>query len=242
MKGETKVVVSKEKELMQNLRKHCENVEKEKEKREEEKRKEVERQKEEKQKQVKYIVEKWLYKKFGYGKKPWRAVEGRKKKLRPIPFYEYECDIKWTDISKDLMIEILQDLGFIRYTSLNGSGITLTVSEHKKGEKLTWAQEKIRKLNHDYSLYMSDQKRFAQFLFKEMLVELANYDIEKTEVGEGYTLFKDYKFGETMGQKPRVFYGRQSWYKFIKRLFRENGIEECFVDEKYIGIRVFNTK
>lgn len=224
MKSEPKVVVSKEKELMQNLREHCKNVELEK------------------REKVKEILENWLNRKFGYGKKPWRAVEGRKKKIRPIPFHEYECDIEWTGISEDFMIKVIQDLGFIKYTSLNGSGITLAIPEHKKGEKLTWAQEKIKRLNHDYSLYVSDEKRFAQFLFKEMLVELSNYNTDKTEVDEGYTLFRDYKFGETMGQKPKVWLGKFKWHKFIKKLFRENGIEEYFVFDEYIGIRVWKTK
>lgn len=220
MKSEPKVVVSKEKELMQNLREHCKNVELEK------------------REKVKEILENWLNKKFGYGKKPWRAVEGRKKKLRPIPFHEYECDIKWTDISKDLMIEMIEDLGFRVYTSLNGYGITLAIPEWKKGEKPTWAQEKIKRLNHDYSIYVADEKKLAQFIFKEMLVELYNYDINKTEVGDGYTLFRNYKFGETIGQKPKEWFGKQKWYKFMKKLFRENGIEEYYEAGKYLGILV----
>lgn len=241
MKSEPKVVVSKEKELMQNLREHCQNVPVEKEKREEEKRLELQREKEKKKKQVKDILENWLNKKFGYGKKPWRAVEGRKKKLRPIPFHEYECDIKWTDISKDLMIEMIEDLGFRVYTSLNGYGITLAIPEWKKVEKPTWAQEKIKSLNHDYSMYVDDEKKLAQFIFKETLLELSNYDIDKTEVCDGYTFFRDYVFGETMGVNPTLFISRKC-YKFIKRLYRENKIEEYFADSKYIGIRVFETK
>lgn len=224
MKSEPKVVVSKEKELMQNLREHCKNVEL------------LKREK------VKEILENWLNKKFGYGKKPWRAVEGRKKKLRPIPFKEYDCNIKWTGITEDFMTEVIQSLGFVTYPSLNGNGITLAIPQHKKGEKLTWAQEKIKRLNHDYSLYVSDEKRFAQFLFKEMLVELANYDIEKTEVCDKYILFRDYKFGETMGQKPIVFWGRPKWHKFLERLLRENGIEEYNIFDKYIGICVLKIK
>lgn len=217
-------VVIKEKELMQNLREYCKNVELEK------------------REKVKKILENWLNKKFGYGKKPWRAVEGRKKKLRPIPFHEYECDIKWIGISEDFMIKVIEELGFIKYTSLNGKGITLAIPAHKKGEKLTWAQEKIKRLNHDYSIYVSDEKRFAKFIFKEMLAELSNYDIDKIEVYEDYLLFRDYKFGETIRQKPIEFWGKPKWPQFWGKFCKENGIEEYRIFDKYIGIRVFKTK
>lgn len=237
---EPKLVIEK-KEPIQVLREHCKNVVQEKENREEAKRQEAQREKEKKQKEVKDILENWLNKKFGYGKKPWRAVVGSKKKPRPIPFNEYDCDIKWTGIPKNLMIEIIEDLGFIRYTSLNGSGIILAIPEYKKGEKPTWAQEKIRRLNHDYSMYAEDEKKLAQFIFKEILLELSNYDIDKTEVCEGYILFRNYEFGETMGLKSKVYISRKC-YKFIRRFYKENNMEQYFVDGQYLGIRVFETE
>lgn len=234
-------LVREEKEPMQILREHCKNVVRQKVQREEEKRQEAQREKEKKKKEVQAILENWLNKKFGYGKKPWRAVEGMKKRVRPIPFYEWECSKKWTEISKESMIEIVKELGFKVYTSLNGDGINLSIPELKNGEKLTWAQEKIKRLNHDYSMYADDEKKLAQFIFKEILLELSNYDIDKTEVCDGYTLFRDYEFGETMGLKTKLHISRKC-YKFIKRLYRENKMEEYYVDGNYLGVRVFKTE
>lgn len=234
-------LASGKREPIQVLREHCKNVVHEKKKREEENRKKEQAEREKKQKEVQSIVENWLNKKFGYGKKPWRAIEGQKKKIKPIPFYEYECDIKWTDIPIDLMIETIETLGFIVYPSLNAKGITLAIQKWERGEKPTWAQERIKKLNYDYSLYAEDEKKLAQFLFKQMLLELADYDIDKTEVCDGYTLFRNYTYGETRGIKSKLNISPKC-YKFIKRLYIENKIEEYFVNGKYIGLRVFFTE
>lgn len=222
---DSKVVVEEEKDFMKDVRKKCEDV------------------RQQYEKEVKEIIEDWLYKKFGYGKKPWRAIEGKKKIVRPIPFFEFECKKAWPNISKRLMNKVIEDLGFIIYPSFYGyeTGIVLTIPEWKKGKKLTWAQEKIKKLNHDYSMYVDDEKRLAQFLFKEILLELSNYDTEKTEVHEDYTLFRNYYFGETMGQKSRVEISQQC-NKFIKRLEKKNNMEAYYENDKYIGIRVFEDK
>ncbi|MCI8345008.1 MAG: hypothetical protein HFJ42_03420 [Clostridia bacterium] len=203
------------KNRIQDLRKECEN-------------------------QVKAILECWLNTKFGYEKKPWRAVEGRKR-LRPIPLYLYECNKEWPEnMTPDFIRKSIIKLGFIIYPSLNGKGITLVIPEWKEGEKLTWAQEKIRTLNHDYSRYVEDEKRRAQSIFKQLLEELSNYDTTKVIVGDGCIIFKGYKFG-AMGIEPRVTISREC-YKFIRRLYKEHNMEEYFDNEKYIGLRVFDTK
>lgn len=203
------------KNRIQDLRKECEN-------------------------QVKAILERWLNTKFGYEKKPWRAVEGRKR-LRPIPLYLYECNKEWPEnMTPDFIRKSIIKLGFIIYPSLNGKGITLVIPEWKEGEKLTWAQEKIRTLNHDYSRYVEDEKRRAQSIFKQLLEELSNYDTTKVIVGDGCIIFKGYKFG-AMGIEPRVTISREC-YKFIRRLYKEHNMEEYFDNEKYIGLRVFDTK
>lgn len=195
----------------------------------------------ERENQVKDILECWLNKKFGYGKKPWRAVEGTKG-IKPIPLYLYECNKEWPEnMTPDFIRKSIKKLGFIIYPSLNGKGITLVIPKWKEGQKLTWAQEKIRTLNHDYSIYVEAEKRTAQLLFKQLLVELSNYDTTKIIVDDNYAIFKDYRFGETMGMKDKVSISREC-YKFIQRLFKENKMEEYYVDEKYIGLRVFDTK
>lgn len=191
--------------------------------------------------QVKAILECWLNQKFGYGNKPWRAVEGRKR-LRPIPIYLYECNKEWPkNMTPDFIRKSIIKLGFTIYPSLNGKGINLAIPEWKEGEKLTWAQKKIRTLNHDYSIYVEEEKRRAELLFNQLLEELSNYDTTKVIVGDGYTIFKGYKFGETAGINSEITISREC-YKFIKRHYKEHNIEEYFEDKEYIGLRLFDTQ
>jgi len=101
------------------LREHCNNVRQKKENEGEKER--IQRREE----VVKQILEYWLNKTFGYGNKPWRAIEG-KKKLRPIPIKLYYCNKEWpNDVSKDFIIKVIKSLGFTVKNSLNGTKMSM---------------------------------------------------------------------------------------------------------------------
>lgn len=198
---------------IQDLREHCNNL------------------KQQREEIVKDILEKWLDKKFGYGKKPWRQIIGRRKTIRPVPLHPYECDMTWPNISDDLIIKIIEGLGFVKYTSLNGIGINLAIPECKKGEELTWAQMKIRKLNNDYSVYVAEQKELAKQYFAQILSELCEYSPNLTRTCDAYTIFQNYKFKETVSPQCA---------KFIRRYFAKNRIQARRFSNEDSEIIVFN--
>lgn len=199
-----------EKKTMEDLREYCNIV------------------KTERKEEIKEDLEAWLNKKFGYGLKPWRAIIG-KKVVKPIPLNLYEVDREWPNVTKEFIKKTIEDLGFIVFESLNGTGLVLAVTKCKKGQKLTWAQNKIRQLNHDYSQYVANEKVKAQKYFDKIISDFCNFESSKPLLGDGYILFENYKSGITISPKCK---------KFINRLLRENKMEECFENGKYLGIRV----
>lgn len=203
-----------EKKTMQDLREYCNTVQAER------------------KEEIKEVLESWLNKKFGYGLKPWRAIMG-KKVLRPIPLKLYELDRIFTNVTKEVIKKTIEDLGFMVFESLNGAGFVLAIPKCKKGQKLTWAQKKIRQLNHDYSKYVANEKVKAQKYFDKVISDLCNCELRKPLLGDGYILFEGYKSGINVSPKCK---------KFINRLLRENKMEECFANGRYLGIRVSTTE
>lgn len=169
---------------------------------------------------------------FIEGHAPWRAVIGNKR-CRPIPIHRdvlrlpNPCpSMKWPNLSEDLIRKELEDLGFV----LTKDKIRLLVPPCEDGQKLTFAQEWVKKINHSYSRYCFEEKKKAKELYPKLISQLHSTPAEKVMTCTGYTLFCDFKFDEPpMSQKCA---------NHLTTLIARDGIEHYYEDGKYKGIRL----
>ena len=204
-----------------DLRKFCENL------------------KDERIKEVKSTLEKYFEAQFlSSTPRPWRAITG-KKKCKPVPihrtiwFNDPKSDYfyQWPNISKEMIHQELKNLGFNVIVYENGN-ILLTIDPLEKGKKLTFAQEWLKKINHNYSMYCDGEIRYAKELYSQFIELLLLTPKEKIEIYEEYTLFRDFKTNECISRKCA---------KHLKKMLEAEGIEEVYdKNRKYIGVKVFN--
>lgn len=169
---------------------------------------------------------------FIEGHKPWKAVIGNKK-CKPIPIYRdfYSSDttsfcnkFKWPNLSEDLIRKGLEDLGFV----ITENRISLTVPACVKGEKLTFAQKWVRKINYSYSMYCANEKQKAIEIYEELISKLYSTSAMNIITCEGYTLF--YVKSETKISAKCS--------KYLRALMARDGIEEYYENDAYKGIKV----
>ena len=174
---------------------------------------------------------------------PWRAVIGNKK-CKPIPIYRnfefYDknlnpfmysgyssSDVKfvWPNMSEHLIRKLLSDLGFV----VKWDNISISVPPLKNGQKLTYAQEWVKRINHAYSVYCAHEKNCAKELYEELISDLMNTPQKNIKTCEEYTVFCGYKFEKEVN--PVVA-------KYLRRFMSRDGIHECFENFEYKGIMV----
>lgn len=194
--------------------------------------------------EVKIVLECWLAD-FIKDNRPWRAVIGNKK-CKFIPMYRYFSyerirnlrDEKkfysryFPDLPNEEIKEIIEGLGFVvfesRYYNTEGH-FCIAVPAYEKGKPLTFAQEYVRKINHNYSLYIAGERKRAREIFDEIITELSSMPIEKVTRGNGFTLIEEYKYETKINPECA---------RFCRNLLKKAGIEEYYEDGEYKGMAV----
>lgn len=193
----------------------------------------IERENEAKQ-QIEKLLENFFQQSFIEGHRPWRAVIGNKR-CKPVPIHHHiefyressvDKDWMWPDMPESFIREYLENLGFI----LTKGEICVSVPAYKKGETMSFAQEWIRRINHSYSVYCSNEKKLAEKLYSDFIQELIETPVEKIKIRDGYVLFTGFKFSKEISCKC---------CHNIKRIMKEDGyIFEVYDGEEYIGVGV----
>lgn len=189
------------------------------------------------EKELKVVLSDYFYSSFMERHKPFRAVIGNKK-CKPIPIhrdfatfsgktvvgYEYV----WPNYSEVKLRRELEKLGFV----VTEKNISISVPPHKKGEKLSFAQEWVKKINDRYSEYCADEKKAAKEIYSEFISELISAPDRSKKTCCGYTLFCDFKFNREISPKCATF---------VKRLMMHDQIRHYYVEGEYKGIIVFDS-
>lgn len=170
---------------------------------------------------VKFVLEKWLESFITKKRRPWRAIEG-KKKLRPIPIHRNFGNEKkrnkedlvpvsafyfyWPDLPDEEIMNIIKDLGFNIYCrgeTISLNNISLAIPAPKKGESLTFAQEWVKKINDSYSKYVAKEKLKAKEHYKNLLHDLSGYDTYDIRIDKEFMIFENYEseFAKAMSPK-----------------------------------------
>lgn len=231
MNVEPKICVEKKEETIESLRSFCNKVH------------------EQRREDVKKALTDWL-EEFILKNRRWRAVIGNKK-CKPISihrnFYSNKKSRKpyikppvnmysptryyWPDLSDAEIKEIIRSLGFV---VSGGPGefwaMAVSVPKPEKGKSLTFAQEWVKKINHNYSLYCAKEKENAKKYFKEIISDLCNMPIEQVKTESDRVLFEGYQFKTPVSSKC---------HNYIRAEMAKNGIKEYYVDENNFGIQVF---
>ena len=203
---------------VQELREYCENLQ------------------QKRQEELKTALEDYFSSTLIKWHKPFRAWVGRKASRtiflpRVIMYASKEAFgigvFKAPNMSEEMLRKELENLGFV----VEEDQLYITVPPCEKGKKLSFAQELARKVNYSYSRYCAAEKKRAQELHSKFISELLATNPENVEVGEGYTIFHDFKFEYELTAKCATF---------MRRLMKQDGIEEYFEKEKYKGIKVIN--
>lgn len=203
-----------------DLRKFCENL------------------KDERIEDVKEVLKKYFESQFLSGTpRPWRAITG-KKRCRPVPIHrniwfresDSEFFYQWPKISREMVHNELKKLGFNVIVYENGN-ILLTIDPLEKGKKLTFAQEWLKKINHNYSMYCDGEIKYAKELYSTFIELLLSTPKEKIETFEGYTLFHDFKFNGNLSRKCA---------KHLNKMLEAEGIMQECKNGTYLGIKVLN--
>ena len=190
----------------------------------------------EREEELKEVIEDYFLATFIAANRPFRAVIGNRK-CRPVPihqtFIELSCnellchEVKWPNLSEELIRKGLENLGFV----ITKQEICVSVPPYKKGSKMTFAQEWVKKINDNYSDYCAYEKKKAKEAYSEFIAALVSVPKESIMTFDEFTLFCDFKFEGEITKKC---------LKFLKKMLVRDGIEEYFENGEYKGIRVFN--
>lgn len=171
--------------------------------------------------------------------RPWRATKGNKETssiklyrthlvLNVVSVSEKEVGMcYWPNFSIEKLCKELENLGFV----FMDDDDSIAVPAYQKGQELTFAQEWVKKINYAYSEYCSIEKEVAKELYSKMISGLSCVPIENQITADGYTLFSNFAFETVISKQCR---------RFLKRLMKNDGIEEYYDDEVYKGIRVLH--
>ena len=212
---------------VQDLRERCNNI------------------KDEQREEVRKTIEYWLEEIVIPKNVPWRAVIGNRR-CKPVPIHKDFSAIKkckygeiksswglvcWPNFEDEIIRECIESLGFVIGTRSNN--LAISVMPYEKGKPLTFAQECVKKVNDNYSLYCQREKNKAEELFPEIIEELYNTSIYKIQENDDCVIFKNFEFSKIINKEC---------VKFCRRLLRKKGIKPYYekVDGKmkYIGMAV----
>lgn len=187
----------------------------------------------EREKNLQSILSEYFESAFIGKHKPFRAIIGNKR-CKPIPIYRdfafsiqeaYGFKLVWPNFSEETLRKELSNLGFV----IAENRISISVPPHKKGEKMTFAQEWVKKINHSYSVYCANEKKLAEELYPDVIKKLHFTPAENIITYDGYTLFRNFRYERSISRKCATF---------IRRLMVRDGIKECFENGEYKGMIV----
>lgn len=206
---------------------------------------------EQRRKDVESILTDWLEIKFIKSNNPWRAIIGNKK-CKPIPIhrnfsskkkeisysknpYIWSAMFYWPDLPEKEIREIIENLGFIIVTNKchpnDPDKLCLAVPAYEKGKPLTFAQEWVKKINYNYSLYIADNRKKAKQYYDEVISKLCETPIENISTRDGFTIFENFEF--------EIPISNHKCYSYLKKLLKDSGIEDYYdEDGNYKGMRV----
>lgn len=185
--------------------------------------------------EVKVLLTNWLAG-FIANHKRWRAVIGNRK-CRPIPIHRdftknplfSNYYILWPDLPDEEIQAVIESLGFV-VTGKNCNSFCLSVPPYENGKKLTFAQEWVRKINHNYSVYVAHERKKAEFFYHVILSELCDSSATNVKICNGYTLFEGYRFQTEISSQC---------YHYIRSLLAKDGIEQYYDEcDGYEGLRI----
>lgn len=185
--------------------------------------------------EVKVVLTNWL-ERFITEHKRWRAVVGNRR-CRPIPIHRNftkdplfsDYRLLWPDLPDKEIQEVIESLGFV-VTGENCHFFCLSVPPCEKGKPLTFAQGWVRKINHNYSVYVAHERKKAEFFYHVILSELCDTSATNVKMCDGYTLFEGYKFKTEISSKCA---------HYIRTLWAKDGIEQYYDEHgSYKGLRV----
>lgn len=191
--------------------------------------------------EIQTVVTKYFEDYFIACHKPWRAMV-TKNKCVTEPFTDdilgvvfigedtHTFGIKWPDLSEEEIRKCLISLGFV----VSEFGFHVAVPKWKKHETLTFAQEWVKKINDNYTLYCAQEKEQARALYPEVIYELKTSSPETIHYFPEYTLFEGFKFSKEVSIECA---------RFMDEMLNKDGIKEYYNDEdKYVGVIVRNVK
>lgn len=206
---------------------------------------------EQRRKDVESVLTDWLESRFIESNNPWRAIIGNKK-CKPIPihrdfsskkikdpydkdFYNIWHDIfYWPDLPEKEIREIIENLGFIIVKNKchpnDPDKLCLAVPAYEKGKPLTFAQEWVKKINYNYSLYIVDNRKKAEQYYNKVISKLCESPIKNMSTRDGFTIFENFEFEVPMDYKC---------YSYLRKLLNDSGIEDYDDEEGNLrGLRV----
>lgn len=137
--------------------------------------------------------------------------------------------ILWPDLPDEEIQAVIESLGFV-VTGKNCNSFCLSVPPYENGKKLTFAQEWVRKINHNYSVYVAHERKKAEFFYHVILSELCDSSATNVKICNGYTLFEGYRFQTEISSQC---------YHYIRSLLAKDGIEQYYDEcDGYEGLRI----
>lgn len=199
-----------------NLREHCDKLR-------------VRRQED-----LKTVLNDYFESAFISAHRPWKAVIGNKR-CKPIPIHRDFCFLEetllfshkfqWPNFSEEVLRKELSNLGFV----VTEHRISISVPACAKDEKLTFAQRWVKKINASYSEYCAIEMKKAKALYPEIISKLFSTSTKNIKTCDGYTLFCGFEIDCKMSPKCAAY---------IRKLMLHDGIEECYENGEYKGIKV----
>ena len=189
----------------------------------------------EREKSLRSVLSEYFESAFIARHRPFRAVIGNRK-CKPIPIYRdfafpikdaFEFKVVWPNFSEETLRKELSKLGFV----ITPNRISISVPPPKKGDKMTFAQEWVMKINHSYSVYCSNEKKLAEELYPNVIKKLYSTPAENIITYDGYTLFRNFKYEHSISLKCATF---------LRKLMLRDGIKEYIEKGEYKGIMVLN--
>lgn len=170
-------------------------------------------------KKVECVLESWLKESFIFKNRPWRAVIGNKR-CKPIPIHRDILSYRdnthflcWPDLPEHEIREILEILGFV----IIGAKLSLAVPPLEKGKPLTFAQEWVKRINYNYSLYIRNERMLAEKSYNDIISLLYNAPDKSIRICDGYVLFEGVNISNITGSAH--------FSRFLTNLLSRNDLE-----------------
>ena len=193
--------------------------------------------------QMEEVMGRWFQQEFIDKHRSWHAVYGHRFG-RSIPIcscFSFPDDpVKkryvWPTKLPELIDIYMIDLGFIPFGRCVEKNLSVMVPQapFSRLVRRSFAQNWVKKINEEYSIYCSKEKRRADASFEVMMGEMGEWPESKIEKYEDKVLYRDYSFSHMTHIGDT---GSREYRKFFNRRLMDNGILEATDQEgNYIGM------